>query len=391
VLLIDCTGFIIAQQKSETGVEQLYREAQAARAAGDLPRAEQRYAEAIRRAPGQANVYHNLGIIYFREGKYHEAAEALEKATALSPRSSASWVMLGLAYYQLYDSAKAISALQSALRLNPNDANALLFLGKSQFQMQDYRSAAESFEKLLRSKPSDPNALYLVSLSHMKRMIETLDQLGDVAAESYQFRLLTAKDAESHNNDAAAITNYQEALRLEPGGAGLHYSLGNVYARMGQYDKAVGEFKKELAINAEDPLALWKLGELTLSSNPQEARACLEHGLRLLPDFPQAVLAYGRVLALMGDTQEALVQFQRVVRLAPEEDSVHYHLANVYRRLGRLEEAKLEMAKFQQLAQQRAERDQKIARQLIRFGRAEQQGREEPVSLFFQSRDPVHP
>jgi Flp pilus assembly protein TadD len=132
-------------------------------------------------------------------------------------------------------------------------------------------------------------------------------------------------------------------LHLKPDGVGLHYALGSVYARTGRYDEAAGEFKKELQINPNDSLALWKLGEVTLRTNAQDARDFLERAIQLNPELPQVILAYGRALAHTGETQKAIEQFRRVVRLASEEPSVHYHLANAYRNLGRTDEARAEI------------------------------------------------
>jgi tetratricopeptide (TPR) repeat protein len=159
---------------------------------------------------------------------------------------------------------------------------------------------------------------------------------------------------------------------------------------VGKYDEAAEEFKKELQINPNDSLALWKLGELGLRSNPESVRSYLERAVTLNPNLPQAALAYGRLLARSGETEKAVEQFQRVVQLAPEEDSVHYHLAKAYRLLGRDEEAKIETARFEELAKKQSERKREMARQLIDRGRAIQEGEQEPDPGFSPSRDPTH-
>jgi len=374
----------------EESVEQLYKEAQEARARGELAQAEAKYLEVIHRAPQLANAYHNLGIVYFMERKYRESVTALGKAAQLNPRQSQSEVMLGLAYYELYEPEKAVAALQSALRVNPNDTNALLYLGKSQLQMRDYSAAAKTFEKVAERKPSDADVLYSLALSHLKLMVESLNRLGRAAPHSHQFWLLLAQDAEARLNDESAVQDYREALRAKPGAVGAHYALGSVYARTGKYDEAAIEFKKELAINANDSLALWKLGELTLRINPQEARKYLERAVALNPDLPQAVLAYGRALARTGEIEKGVEQFRRVVHLAPEEDSVHYQLANAYRRLGRLEESKSELARFEALSQKKDQRTQAEARELIEMTREAQQAAADPEPDFSPSREPAH-
>lgn len=375
---------------AQIGLEQIYKEAQAARVHGDLPAAEQKYLEVIRRAPGMASAYHNLGIVYFQERKYQQATVTLEKATRLDPHLAQAHAMLGLTYYELYQPEKAVAAFKTALRLNPSDTNARLFLGKSQLQERDYRAAAETLEKLAESKPDDPDMLYSLSLAYMKLMLGGVNRLGKVAPGSCEFFLLLAQDAEARNDDEAAIKNYREALRLKPEAVGAHYALGSAYARNGRYDDAAREFRQELAIDPNDTLALWKLGELLLRTDPREARQVLEKAVGLDPNFPQAVLAYGRALARLEETEKAIEQFQRVVRLAPEEDSVHYQLAAAYRRLGRGEEAKAQLARFEELARKKSDRRQEAARQLIELSRGAQAAGVEPEPGFSPAREPAH-
>jgi tetratricopeptide (TPR) repeat protein len=379
-----------AVPRPQSDVQRLYQEAQGARARGDLETAERNYLEVIHRAPQMANAYHNLGIVYFMERKYLDAAAALEDATKLKPGLAEAYAMLGLTYYELYEPERALSAFRSALRLNPRDSNALLYLGKSQLQQRDYRSAAKTFENLAASRPGDPDVLYGLSLAHMKLMLDAVNRLGEVAPHSYQFFLLLAQDAETRGDDEAALKNLKEAVRVKSDAIGVHYALGSVVARLGKYDEAEGEFRRELKVNANDPLALWKLGELLLRTNPPEAREILERGVRLNPELPQLVLVYGRALARTGDTEKAITQFRRVVQLAPEEDSVHYHLAAAYRLLGRSEESKAELARFQELAQKKSERGRETARQLIELSREAQAAGDELEPSFSPTREPAH-
>jgi tetratricopeptide (TPR) repeat protein len=373
-------------------VQQLFEQAQKARAGGDLVEAEHKYQEVIRQAPLMANAYHNLGIVYFMQRKYPDAVTTLKKALKLNSSLQGAQVMLGLSYYELYDLEKAVAAFEVALKVTPGDTNALLYLGKAQLQKREYRAAQKTFEQLVELKPKDPEGLYDLSLTHMKLMLEGVNRLGEAAPGSYLFALLLAQDAEARNDDETAIQKYREALALrgKEGVVGIHYALGSVYAKVGKYEEAADEFRKELQLNPNDSLALWKLGELGLRSDPQGVRGYLERAVALNPNLPQAALAYGRLLARAGELEKAVEQFQRVVQLAPEEDSVHYHLAKAYRILGRTEEAKIETARFEELAKKQSERKREMARQLIEMGRTIQEAEQEPDPGFSPSRDPTH-
>lgn len=354
---------------AQSNAQKLFSEAMAARAAGNLNLAEQKYLEVTRLVPGNANAYENLGIVYVMEMKYRNAVDVLKKAILLEPKLAGAHVMLGLSYYELYDPHNAVRAFHSALRLNPNDKNALLYMARSQIQIRDYKGAVATLEKASKLEPSNPDVVYCLGLSYMKLMLEAVNRLGVIAPKSYQFFLLLAQDAEARDDDRAAITDYRQALEVQPRAIGVHYALGNAYARVGQYDRAADEFKTELKFNPDDPLALWKLGLLALRTNPQEARKFLGRAILLKPDFAPAVVADGRALALLGHTSEAVVKFRKAERLDPNEDSVHYLLANAYRRLGQLKESEKEMARFKELAKLKSERTKEEASELIELTR----------------------
>ena len=375
----------LAQEREAAQV--LFKEAQDAKARGDLPEAEKKYLELIRQSPDMANAYHNLGIVYLAEHKYGDAAQVLDKAVKLSPKEPGGWFLQGLAYYELYEPRKATAAFQTAQRLSPADKNVQLYLGKAQIQMRDYEGAARTLQELLKSSPNDPTVLYNLGVAHMKLMLDDVNGLGAVAPRSYLLLLLLAQDAESRGDKDAAAQFYREALRANSAAVGVHYALGSIYANSGKYDDAAQEFREELKLNAYDSLALWKLGEVTLRADPRAACDYLERSLTLNPDLPQARLAFGRALLRLGETEKAVQQFEQVERLAPEEDSVHYHLARAYRQLGRPKEADAEMARFQQLAKKKAEITNAAAQRQIQMTRDAQEG---PPPGFDPARNPVH-
>ncbi len=368
-------------------LQELFQEAQTAKAGGDLLTAERKYLELIRRSPNIANAYHNLGIVYLAEHKYGDAAQVLDKAVKLSPKESGGWFLQGLAYYELYEPRKAVAAFQTAQRLTPADKNVQLYLGKAQIQMRDYEGAARTLQELLKSSPNDPTVLYNLGVAHMKLMLEDVNRLGAVAPQSYLLLLLLAQDAETRGDEDAAARFYRDALRANAAAVGVHYALGSIYANSGKYNDAAQEFREELKLNPHDSLALWKLGEVTLRTDPRAACDYLERSLTLNPYLPQARLAYGRALLRQGETEKAVQQFEQVERLAPEEDSVHYHLANAYRKLGRLKEADAELAKFQQLAKEKSAITHAAARRQIEMTRDAQA---DPPPDFDPSRNPVH-
>ena len=156
------------------------------------------------------------------------AVNSAKKATTLNPNSSINWTNLGYIYQSMYGlvgdtSAWAINSYDRALKLNPNSP-------------------------------------YLLSQEGVVNLVSALKMGQDKATQKAQL-LNTAKNqlekAVSLNSD------YYDGL----------YSLGLVYAALGQNDKAIQEFTKVQKLNPQDttiPKILFNLkaGLSTLQAPP---------------------------------------------------------------------------------------------------------------------------
>jgi Flp pilus assembly protein TadD len=99
------------------GIETLIRE-------GSLGRAEEPLRQALVAAPKDASLHRNLGIVYYCEQKYHEAADELAKSDILEPGNATTHDYLGLVASQAGKSETARKELEIAVALDPKYADA---------------------------------------------------------------------------------------------------------------------------------------------------------------------------------------------------------------------------------------------------------------------------
>ncbi len=126
---------------------------------------------------------------------------------------------------------------------------------------------------------------------------------------------------------------------------GAYQTLGYIYMAKKQYDQAVVEAEKAVALDPNDADAVLTLGEvLSCVGRSQEAMEFVEKAMRLNPHYPASyVFALGQVYYLTGCYEEAITALQRVLARNPDHRAAHFFLAIIYAELGRQEEARAQL------------------------------------------------
>jgi tetratricopeptide (TPR) repeat protein len=88
----------------------------------------------IKTDSNNANIWNNIGIIQFRQGKYREAVNAFGQAADIDPACTDALFNKSLALVNLGNDTGALRALDKVVKLNPGDHEALsqraLIVGK---------------------------------------------------------------------------------------------------------------------------------------------------------------------------------------------------------------------------------------------------------------------
>lgn len=99
---------------------------------------------------------------------------------------------------------------------------------------------------------------------------------------------------------------YQEAARLNPDYAPIHYQLGLAYARRGDPEASLVSFQRAVELDPECGAALRHIGQLHLSlGKPEEAVQYLERSVETGPPDRASYATLSQVLFRLGRTAEA--------------------------------------------------------------------------------------
>jgi tetratricopeptide (TPR) repeat protein len=356
-------------------VQELYAQAKAAEARGDLAAAVASYESLLQISPRLGAAYNNLGALYLKQREYRKAATILERGLKIDPKMSSASALLGIARYEMGDYAGARAPLEAALRANPKDDNAELFLANALIKLSELDLATEHLRKLSQRQPANQQVLYLLGKVHMKLSEEALARLNEIDANSVWAHEISGEIMESMKNYDGALIEYKKAVAIAPQQAGTHYLLGNAYWSLGMWDAAVEQFKAELANDPGNCMAQWKLGNIVLEqhANPEDALANTEKALAICPNLMAARVDRARALMKLERHADALKDLEAAEKSDPAEASTHFLLAQTYRALGKTQEAQAEMKLFSKLEESSRAATAERAKQVL-----EEKSKEQP-------------
>jgi len=182
---------------------------------------------------GAALVAHGARPAYFYRhraenlesvGRHDRAVVAYEHAVAGTPGDATLWHALGLAALRARQYPRALDAFRRETELRPGDAVAHSFVGIVAFAQGDLDGARRAYEQALEIDPTFAKAHRNLGWVYERR--------GD---------------------DARAEKEYRAALASDERMADVHRSLGDLLARTDRLEEARAEWRRSLELDPDQP------------------------------------------------------------------------------------------------------------------------------------------
>ena len=347
--------------------------------------AETLYQRAAALDPGALRWPYYLGVVRSSQGKYAEAADALETASAIDPAFAPAKRRLAETRLYLNEPEAAASLFEGLLRDSPNDPGALFGLGRALAAQGDPAGAIGAFEKAVDAAPEYAAAHYELALAYrdqgedelssrhlslyegnkqgpappaddplmaavdgMKRGAGdrvargiALAQEGDIEGAIAEHLAALETDpllAQAHvnlvqlygrsGNVDKALEHYRAAAELVPGQADLHYNLGVLLFERGRLPEAKKAFERAVGSNPGYAAAHNNLGQIAESEGRLDvATAHYRRALEAQPNFRLARFHLGRMLLAQRSPREAAVHLQRA--LEPRDEMTPHVLVGL--------------------------------------------------------------
>ncbi|MBM3846555.1 MAG: tetratricopeptide repeat protein, partial [Verrucomicrobia bacterium] len=147
-----------------------------------------------------------------------------------------------------------------------------------------------------------------------------------------------------------AVTNFQQAARLQPGNADARINLANALLLGNRSQEAIAEAEAALAADPHQAAALYILGCAHLRLGKAEpAVKALQSAKDIDRTINEVSFQLGRAHQMLGNHEAAIAEFEEVIRFGPQHPAAHYALSQSLLRANRKEDADKALAEHQKI------------------------------------------
>jgi adenylate cyclase len=137
----------------------------------------------------------------------------------------------------------------------------------------------------------------------------------------------------------------QKTLAMDDSMGVAHALVGHFYALKREYDKAIVEAERAVALNPGGMTSVRVYGLcLCYAGRPEEGIPVLEKAIRISPSAHYSYRSLGMALRMTGRFEEAVSAYKKAIQLEPDDILTHTQLAVTYSLVGREKEARAEAA-----------------------------------------------
>ena len=139
-----------------------------------FPIAEQTFLAAVKAEPKYLTGYRELGFLNYKQGKFKECAENLDKFTAGFPDDAVALTRKAQALQKDNNTAKAIEALNAAVTVKPSHAEAYRVLGQIYLGQEGYEMAIAAFQSATKHDAGDYRSWYNLAVAQESKFPDDL-------------------------------------------------------------------------------------------------------------------------------------------------------------------------------------------------------------------------
>lgn len=336
------------------------------RAAGNTDRARRWYLQALEVAPSSPAANWGLGQLAYGGGDSETAVAHFGEVLAIQPGATAVHYPLALAYRDLgqLDKAREHLGQRGDVAIQKADplVNGLAQLvvgsslymvrGNQAFSRGNLRMAVAAYRNAVEAVPDhvvarEALASALSRIGDVAGAMEQIDWVignGHASAGTY-YNLATLQSLQGDAEES--LSNFQQALDLDPDMVDAHYNLGLLLERLDRPTEALSHYERVIELDPQDSAARIRRATVLLSQRQlSEAERILRSVLKADPDNAESLLTLGELLNTAGRYEEAVDAYTRVAAASDDTElraRAHYGLGRLLLERGQSDAAIVEL------------------------------------------------
>jgi tetratricopeptide (TPR) repeat protein len=268
--------------------------------------------QTIKDKPSLAIAYNNRGIVYVAKQEYDRALTDFNQAFELEPKLAMGYNNRGLIYLNQGNYDRAIIEFNQALKFISNSKNSqnsnFNFKGNQSFNYQN---------------PDAPLASGIVF-----DLSDSLLYLNRGTAYLYK------------GDYDRALTDFNQAIKLQPNSAPAYFNRATVYFWKEDYDQGIADSNQAIKLQPDFALAYLKRGSgYYLKNDYDRALTDFNQAIKLQPNSALSYDARGGIYYVQGDYDSAIADFDRALQLEPNNVEVYLQRASSYTKKGEYDRA----------------------------------------------------
>lgn len=250
-----------------------------------------RLEQLLRSGPPTFNVLFNLGVLHGQFGDWKPAIDYLTRASDLAPKTWEVLINLSLAYAEIKQFETALTLAERALQISSRPA-IFVAVGLAQEGLDRQEEAIGTYSEGMRLFPENPDLPLLLG--------NLVGRMGDFDK---------------------AIENYRAVLRIDPTVVLAISNIAYALEEQGKNDEALTHLRRATEVSPDDSVAWFDLGHAYKKKEmPVQALECFRSSVELDPRFYKAVLSVALALEDMGEMDESVEYYARAMSLTDSQE-----------------------------------------------------------------------
>lgn len=243
-------------------------------------------------------LYNNLGVTYKRLGRLEDAKKLFENGIKIDAMHLSFYTNLASVFEIQGNLKHAQHLLEKALQLELRVRDA--------FKLVEIYQRTQQIQSALK--------LAVTLTHHFPEVYDTHLTLGNIYASLKQFD--------------KAMPHYEKAVTLDPNKTQALNNIGIAYKELGYDEKALKAYQAVIALNPNDSAVYNNLGNLLRQmGNYEGALGALKHSIKLNPSYADAYSNIGAIFKEQKLYDQAEPHYRKALMLSPHHINANFDLA----------------------------------------------------------------